>query len=153
MLFRSTMNQYGVTVLSASPAKLLRMAKLKPKTLLSRPLKMVISAGGPIKHEEEIADAFGVNQIVNFYGSAEMSNIAWTCNRGHFHVNIDLCYINQGKYFTNLTNLPVFNYVQGEELKFSYKGTCACGSNLPTVDKMIVSIADRNHKEIGRAHV
>jgi len=139
--------QYGVTIISGNPAKLLRMAKLQPKKLLSRPLKMVISTGGPTDDAEEIAEAFGVSKIVNYYGSSEIGNIAWSCNHGHLHVNIDLCYIEDNKYFTNLTNLPVFNYVQGEEIYFSYKGTCDCGSNLPTIDELLVPKTNRNHKD------
>lgn len=142
-----TMAQFGVTVFSSSPSKLYRMSKLQPKTMLLQPLKMLISTGGKLEHEEEIAEAFGVERVINMYGSSEMYNVAWTCRHGHFHVNIDLCYIEDGKYFNNLTNLPIFKYVQGDEIHFSYKGTCACGSNLPTVDTLEVSNSNRTHKD------
>jgi len=135
----TAMNQYGVTVLSGSPGKLQRMAKLNPKKRLSTPLKMLINTGGKLEHSQQVADAFGVEKIVDMYGALEIGNISWTCKHGHVHVNIDLCHIEQGKYFSNLTNLPIFRYQLGEEIHYSYKGTCACGSNLPTVDKFVAS--------------
>jgi len=140
------MEQFGVTVFSGSPTKLLTMAKLEPKKHLSRPLKMVISTGSILTNTDEISDAFGVNHVTDMYGSTEMGNIAWTCNQGNFHVNIDLCYIEQGRYFSNLSNLPLLRYEQGEELYFSHKGTCACGSNLPTMDRFVGSTIDRRKK-------
>jgi phenylacetate-coenzyme A ligase PaaK-like adenylate-forming protein len=143
----TSMEYYRVTVLSGTPGKLIRLAKLMPKNILSHPLKMVISLGGTLENKEEIADAFGINQVVDYYGSSEMGNIGWTCAHGHFHVNIDMCHISQGKYFTNLTNLPIFNYAQGEELNFSFKGTCECGSNLPTVDQFTVSNFNKLEKD------
>lgn len=141
------MEEFGVTVLSGNPTKLSRMARLEPKRHLSKQLKMVISTGSRLDNNREIADAFGVDRVVDMYGSAELGNVAWTCNQGHFHVNIDLCYIEQGRYFSNLSNLPILRYEQGEEIYFSYKGTCGCGSNLPTVDKLISSTADRSKKD------
>ena len=141
-------NQYNVSVFSGSPTKLYRMAKLNPKKILGRSLKMIISTGGILENQEFIAEAFGVNKITNMYGAAEIGNIAWTCRHGHFHVNVDLCHISNNKYISNLTSLPVFNYQLGEEIKFSYKGTCACGSNLPTVDQLTVDhILDRSKKD------
>jgi phenylacetate-coenzyme A ligase PaaK-like adenylate-forming protein len=143
----NTANEFGVTVFSGSPVKLARLAKLNPAKKLQRPLKMLISTGALLENAQDIAEAFGVKNVVNMYGSSEMTNIAWTCSHGHFHVNIDLIYIEQGKYFSNLTNLPIFRYHDGETLDFSYKGTCLCGSNLPTVDRLLVSVADRSKKD------
>lgn len=140
--------QYHVTVFSGSPTKLHRLAKLNPKKFLTTPLKMVISTGGVLENQEFIAEAFGVERITNMYGAAEIGNIAWTCKHGHFHVNIDLCHIRDNKYVSNLTSLPIFNYKLGEEIEFSYKGTCACGSNLPTIDCLTVDpTADRSKKD------
>jgi phenylacetate-coenzyme A ligase PaaK-like adenylate-forming protein len=131
------MDYYGVTVFSGSPGKLLKLAKLNPKKKLSTPLKLLINTGGRLDDPDMVADAFGVSHVVNMYGSSEMGNIAWSCKHQYTHVNIDTCHIEQGKYFSNLTNLPIFRYLQGEQLEFSFKGTCDCGSNLPTVDKFI----------------
>jgi phenylacetate-coenzyme A ligase PaaK-like adenylate-forming protein len=141
-----TMEQFEVTVISGSPTKLERMAKLNPAKLLSKPIKMVISTGAPAINNNFVAEAFGVDRVTDMYGLAEMGNVAWTCKHGHFHVNIDLCYIEQGQYFSNISNLPIFRYESGEKLEFSYKGTCACGSNLPTIDKFIASNIDRSKK-------
>jgi phenylacetate-coenzyme A ligase PaaK-like adenylate-forming protein len=140
--------EYGVTVLSASPAKLLRMAMLDPKKYQTRPMKMIISTGGKLENPEFIAEAFGVERITNLYGMAEFCNIAWTCSHGHWHVNEDFVHIEQGKYFTNLINLSVFRYQPGESLTYSYKGTCSCGSNLSTVDKFETNNeVDRSRKD------
>jgi phenylacetate-coenzyme A ligase PaaK-like adenylate-forming protein len=143
------MGEMGVTVLSATCTKLLRMAKLNPKKYLKRPMKMVMSLGEKLHDAEEIAEAFGVKHVVDSYGAVEFGSIYWTCPAGHKHVNADMLFMENTSdltYFSNLSSLPVFRYGLGEKLSYSYKGQCECGSHLPTVDAFEIKGPDRSNK-------
>lgn len=141
--------EMGVTVISGTPTKLLRLARLKPRNYMKRQIKLILSVGEKLHDAEEIAEAFGVPRVTDSYGSVEMGNIFWTCPYGHKHVNDDLLDITTQDgvtTFSNVTSLPIFRYVLGETLEFSYKGRCECGSVLPTVDKFVVNGPDRANK-------
>ena len=128
-------NDHGVTVFIANYNKLERMAALKPK--FDQPLKAVINTGMPLKNPKYIADTFGVEWVMDYYGSSEMGNTYYTCQHGHRHVHDDFVHAVQrdGKtLFSNLSSLPLWNYDLGDRIEYSYKGLCKCGSYLPTVD-------------------
>ena len=131
----STINNFGVTVLIANYKKLERLVALKPK--FDQPLKAVINTGMPLEEPRRIADALGVDYIMDYYGSSEMGNISYTCQHKNQHVHDDYAHAVQqdGKtLFSNLSSLPLWNYNLGDSVEYSYKGLCKCGSYLPTVD-------------------
>jgi len=145
------MGEMGVTIISGTPTKLLRMARLGPKKYIKNKIKLIISVGEKLTDAEEIAKAFDVKLVTDSYGSVEMGNIFWTCPFGHKHVNDDVLHIipsndNDRSLFSNLSSLPVFNYDLGENLNFSYKGKCECGSYLPTVDAFTIDGPSRANK-------
>lgn len=125
---------HGVTVFMASPSKLHRMAEIGPRQYLQRPLKALISTGRQVWDKQRLLDAFGVDDIYDIYGSSEIGQITWTCRHGHRHFNEDFTHVTNQRLFTNLWTLPIFNDDLGDEVTYSYKGRCACGSYLATVD-------------------
>lgn len=130
-------DEHKITVLISNSRKLQRMAMMEPKKYFSHQLKAVIQTGRPLEHQEEIAQAFGVNSVIDYFGASEIGNIYWTCRHGHRHVNDDLINVvrrDNHSYFSNLWSLPAWNYDIGDDIEYSYKGQCACGSWLPTVD-------------------
>jgi len=132
--------EHDVTVLIANPVKLMRMAKLQPHRYLKRPLKAIISTGMPLEDPEIIKSAFKTDKLYDVFGSVEISQIYFTCQHGHRHVNDDLLHVvnKQGKsLYSNVWSLPVFNLDSGDYLEYSYKGQCDCGSYLPTVDVFV----------------
>lgn len=129
---------HGVTVLIANWPKLVRMAQLNPRKYFSHDLKLIISTGLPIQDPAPVARAFGLDWIMDYYGSSEMGNTYFSCRHGQRHVHDDFVHVTQApgrSLFSNLSGLPLWNYDLGDQLEFSYKGRCACGSYLPTVDR------------------
>jgi phenylacetate-coenzyme A ligase PaaK-like adenylate-forming protein len=144
------MDKFKVTVLVGNAKKLHRMAKLNPRLFFDHKLKMVINTGTPLANPEILCDAFGVDHIVDYYGSAEMGNISFTCQHGHQHINDDFFHTvnkNHKSYYSNISSLPVWNYELGDKLTYSYKGQCLCGSYLPTLDEFVPKGSDFSHKE------
>lgn len=132
--------EHEVTVLIANPVKLMRMAKLQPHRYFKHPLKAIISTGMPLENAEIIKSAFKTDKLYDVFGSVEISQIYFTCQHGHRHVNDDLLHVvnKQGKsLYSNVWSLPVFNLDSGDYLEYSYKGKCDCGSYLPTVDVFV----------------
>jgi phenylacetate-coenzyme A ligase PaaK-like adenylate-forming protein len=144
--------EYGVTVLIASTSKLRKLASLISSRQMVSSLRLIIQIGEPltVADQEYIQQQFGVDQIVDGYGCAELGLISWTCLHGHQHVNEDLLHIevrNGKNSLTRLVGEPIFNLSSNETLKYSYKGQCACGSFLSTVDEFIHRSDAINPKE------
>lgn len=134
------MRDHGVTVLIANWAKLSRMARLYPSKYFTHKLKLIISTGLPMEDPRSVAQAFGVDWIMDYYGSSEMGNTYFSCSHGQRHVHDDFIHVSQsdqGSLFSNLSALPIWNYSLGDRLEYSYKGRCGCGSHLPTVDNFV----------------
>ena len=143
-------DRFKVTVFVGNSKKLHRMAKLNPKSFFSHKLKVLIQTGTPLTDPEILCDAFGVDHVVDYFGSAEMGNISFTCQHGHQHVNDDFFHIickNDKSYYSNISSLPIWNYDVGDVINYSYKGQCKCGSYLPTLDKFVPKNSNFSHKE------
>ena len=137
------MRDHNITILIGNTEKLKRLAAHNPKKYL-RPgqLRMIGQMGMALTDEEYLCDAFGIDQITDLYGSAEMGSVHFECPHGQLHFHDDLVHSvdhSEGTLLSNLYSIPIFNYLQapGEYVKYSYKGVCACGSYLPTVDNFV----------------
>ena len=98
-----------------------------------------MNCGAPSTDEQmdQIKKYLGTS-ITDMYGSAEMGNIAWTCNAKQWHVNIDFVNVNNRDsktIFNGLSLFPIFNYHNGDTLHWEWNGKCDCGSHLPIVTK------------------
>ena len=134
--------EYGVTVLVASTSKLMRLAKLVKHTEQVNDIRLILQVGEVLsdQHREYIQQKFSASKIIDGYGCVEMGLITFTCTHGHQHVNEDLVnFADQNNHgvLTRLVGSPLFNLHSVERLKYSYKGQCACGSFLSTVDEFI----------------
>jgi phenylacetate-coenzyme A ligase PaaK-like adenylate-forming protein len=141
-----------ITVLVANTTKLKRMAASikSPKQVQS--LKLVVQIGQQLSDEDRkyIQEKFSVTQLLNGYGTVEMSQTAFTCSAGKMHVHDDLFYsIDRGAHSlgTHLVSAPAFNIESEERIVFSYKGQCECGSYLSTVDQLITRNNAINRKD------
>ena len=130
--------------------ELLVRKKLITRQQLNTALEVQKKTGRPLENQDEIARAFGVDLIIDYFGASEIGNIYWTCRHGHRHVNDDLINVihkNNTSYYSNLWSLPAWNYDIGDRIEFSYKGRCECGSWLPTVDLFIPKNYDNINKQ------
>ena len=101
--------------------------------------KKIILTGAPATEEQmNTMKKYLGTSFINMYGIMEMGNIAWTCNAGQQHVNIDFVNVSNrdGKtIYDGLSLFPIFNYHVGDNIEYEWNGKCDCGSYLPTVTK------------------
>lgn len=143
---------HAVTVLCANVTKLKRMGQLVKNHDQVRSLRLVMQIGEHLTDEDRdlIKQQFNVDTVLNIYGSVEMGQISFNCPAGHRHVHDDLVYINTADdktFVSKLISIPLFNMASSEVIKYSYKGQCACGSFLSTVDEFRPRTNAINKKE------
>ena len=130
-----TIRDYGITVFATNGQKIERLLELDIEKYIQHSMKLIIITGTPTDLTQEIQDRFQC-PVTEYYGSSEMGQTFYTCKHGQRHLNIDFVYPGekQGKtVFSNISTLPIFNYVLGDELKYEWNGCCDCGSYLPVV--------------------
>ena len=142
--------KHRISVFVSNSKKLLRMIELEPRRYFKHRLKLLIATGMTLEEKQRIAEAFGVEAVVDMYGTVEIGNQYFTCSHGHRHVHEDLFHsVQRGNesLFSNLQSNLVWNYtIPQEQLIYSDKGKCECGSYLPTVDHFVPNSADRSMK-------
>jgi phenylacetate-coenzyme A ligase PaaK-like adenylate-forming protein len=144
--------QHSVTVLCANVTKLKRLGQLIKNQDRVSSLRLVMQMGEHLTAEDEtlIKQQFGVDTVLNIYGSVEMGQISFNCVAGHRHVHNDLVHVqtqNDKTYVSKLVSIPIFNLELPEVIRHSYKGQCACGSFLSTVDEFRPRTNAINKKE------
>jgi phenylacetate-coenzyme A ligase PaaK-like adenylate-forming protein len=144
--------KHSVTVLCANVTKLKRLGQLIKHPDQVRSLRLIMQIGEHLTDEDQdlIKKQFNVDTVLNIYGSVEMGQISFNCTAGHRHIHDDLVHINtQGDktFVSKLISIPLFNMTSSELIKYSYKGQCACGSFLSTVDEFYPRTNAINKKE------
>lgn len=142
---------HNVTILVGTTTKLIRLASIITDDYKSG-LRLVVQIGEPITHEQIqlIKEKFKVPYVLNGYGSVEMGQVSYSCPYGntHFHDDlVDLVNADGTSLFTNLSGLPVVNYILGENVQIDYNGPCACGSYLSQVTIFNTRARPLNRKE------
>jgi len=142
---------YNVTILVGTTTKLMRLASLVTDEYQSN-LRLIIQIGEPIalEHIDFIKEKFKVSVLLDGYGSVEMGQVSYNCTHGNTHFHDDLVHLvnNNGvSLFTNLSGLPVVNYILGENMQIDYHGPCSCGSYLSHVTTFKNRITPIKRKE------
>jgi phenylacetate-coenzyme A ligase PaaK-like adenylate-forming protein len=129
--------EHKVTVLAGTTTKLLRLCSILPKNYQHH-LKLIVQLGEPLsaKQQDLIKNSFQVTHVLDAYGSVETGQISYNCPAGQIHMHDDLIHVvnrDNTSLFTNLSGMPVVNYIVGENIQYEYHGKCLCGSHLPVV--------------------
>lgn len=121
---------HGYSSMIYQSAKLINDKKLpKPKHL-----KMVKGTSEKIydSYKEEIKKAFGV-PIISEYGAAETGIIAFECEHGHMHLNMEGVIVEEIDNEIVVTNLqmkafPIIRYKLGDYIRLATENKiCTCG--------------------------
>lgn len=142
---------YDVTILVGTTTKLMRLASLVDDQYKSG-LRLIVQIGEPITQDQiqTIKEKFKVSQVLDGYGSVEMGQVSYNCPHGntHFHDDlVNLVNVDNVSLFTNLSGLPIINYILGENMYIDYQGPCACGSHLSQVTMFKNRNTPNNRKE------
>lgn len=155
-------NSFEPVLIRGYAGSLFELAKYaKRKNIKMYKPRLLISAAEMLRDEMilEIESVFGT-KVYNFYGSREVSGLAGECNKGQMHtfnfwnylelLNKDNSPVNGGEegkvIVTNLFNysMPLIRYEIGDVAILGTK-RCACGSPLPTIEKITGRITDHFH--------
>ncbi|WP_430408537.1 phenylacetate--CoA ligase family protein [Kordia sp.] len=121
---------HGYSSMIYQAAKLINDKKLpKPPHI-----KMVKGTSEKIydSYKEEIQTAFGV-PIISEYGAAETGIIAFECEKGHMHLNMEGVFVEEIDHKIVVTNLqmkafPIIRYELGDYIQLAPKNKmCSCG--------------------------
>ena len=112
-------------------------------------LKMVRGTSEKIfpKYQEESQKAFG-RKIISEYGAAETGIIAFECEAGSMHVNMETCIVeieNNEILVTNLVSksFPIIRYRLGDYVDYDSDGQCACGMAHPIIREVTGRIGQK----------
>lgn len=98
-------------------------------------LKLVIGTSEKIyeHYNKEAKKAFG-RKIISEYGAAETGLIAFECEEGNMHLNMETCIVEEINNEIIITNLfshsfPIIRYKLGDYIEIDKNKKCECGRN------------------------
>lgn len=106
-------------------------------------LKLIIGTSEKIydHYNMEAMKAFG-KKIVSEYGAAETGIIAFECEKGNMHLNMETCIVEQDNnnqiIVTNLFShsFPIIRYKLGDYIELDYNTKCPCGRKHPILKEI-----------------
>jgi phenylacetate-CoA ligase len=115
--------------------ELSRRINQNPKLKVRLNLKLVKGTSEKIydSYQESVIEAFG-SKMVSEYGAAEAGIIAFECDQGLMHVNMETCIVEEVDNKILVTNLysksfPIIRYELGDYIKLNKDLKCQCGKN------------------------
>ena len=150
-LLVDALNAFAPTVIATYPTVAAMLADEADRGALDFAPKELWTGGETLSAavRQQLQRALGCT-VRNNYGASEFMSIAWECDRGHLHANVDWVILEpvdefgrsmpatELSYSTLLTNLanhvqPLIRYDLGDQVKL-HTERCDCGSSLPVIE-------------------